>query len=347
LAADVPVDDARLGLVLTTWTGQIMWLSAAASRLLDITDTTGIGSLLSKMVHPEDEGHVADVVAKVQSVGDAVQRLDARTRAKRWVQLTVANRLEDLQLNVLVVTIRDIESERVGERETAQVQADRPRLSERLNHIQEEERGRLAREVHDHVGASLAIQRVHLERAIERVETWEQALPELRMAADISTQLVGAVRDIQVALRPESLDDHGLAGAVQSLQHVFRAAGLDVALEMPGIGRRRFGADVETTAFRIIQHALTNVLRHSGVHTATARLEILHTGRGDSLRITVGDAGTGFMVETVGSQSGMAAMYDRAALVGGTLIVDAALGRGARITAKLPITRDRMSTTTD
>jgi len=341
------VDDARLGLALTTWRGQILWLSAEAARLLDVTET-GIGSLLSNAVCPDDEGHVADVVAEVQSVPDAVQRLDVRTRAKRWVQLTIANRLEDPQLNGLVVTIRDIESERVDRRELAKAQADRRRLSERLNRIQEEERGRLAREVHDHIGASLAIQRVHLEHASERVEAnaTEHALREIHEAAQISAQLVGAVRDIQVALRPESLDDHGLAAAVQSLQQVFRGAGLEVTLQMHGIGARQFGADVETTGFRIIQHALTNVLRHSGVHTATARLEVIHTGEGDRLRITVEDAGKGFRLEAIGTHSGMAAMYDRVALVGGTLVIDAAPGRGTRITAELPILRDRTRTTT-
>ena len=226
-------------------------------------------------------------------------------------------------------------------------QADRRNLPGRLNRIQEQERGRLAADIHDHLGALLAVLRSHLERATERLggvsagtvaeSDWRDAVRELAEATHIAEHLVAAMREIQISLRPESLDEHGLAVAIQALQGMFRRTGLDIELALHGIEGQRFGADLETTAFRITQHALTNVLRHSGVERATVRLETMLPGREKVLRVTVEDAGKGFVPETVGAASGIAGMRDRAAVVNGTLTVDAAPGRGTRITADLPI----------
>ena len=211
--------------------------------------------------------------------------------------------------------------------------------SQRLNRVQEQERGRVAREVHDELGTLLALERVHIGRAMELLgaASLEPAIQELQGALQISARLTEAVRDIQVALRPESLDDLGLAAAAQSLCQLFGRAGLEIELETRRIEGRRFSTDVETTAFRILEHALTNVLRHSGVRKARATLEIVKARSGRRLRVTVEDEGKGFAAKTAANRSGIVAMHDRAAVAGGTLILDTAPRRGTRVIAELPI----------
>jgi two-component system, NarL family, sensor histidine kinase UhpB len=236
---------------------------------------------------------------------------------------------------------------RPDRRVSPRARTDRQNLPERLTRTQEQERGRLATDIHDHLGALLAVLHSHLERASERLgslpagavseDDRRKALHEMAEATRIAEQLVAAAHEIQISLRPESLDEHGLATAIQALQGMFGHAGLDTELALHEIEGRRFGADLETTAFRIVQHALTNVLRHSGVDRAAVRLEVVSLGKKQFLRVTVKDAGKGFAPNTVGATSGIAGMRDRAAVVNAALTVDSAPGRGTRISVDLPI----------
>jgi two-component system, NarL family, sensor histidine kinase UhpB len=240
---------------------------------------------------------------------------------------------------------------RLGRPPSSKAEADRHSLPERLNRIQEQERGRLATDLHDHLGALLAVLHSHLERATERLgavpggavaeNDRRDAVYELAEATQIAEHLVAAMREIQISLRPESLDEHGLATAIQALQGMFGRAGLDIELALHGIEGRRFGTDLETTAFRIAQHALTNVLRHSGVDRATVQVEIVSLGKKQFVRVSVEDAGKGFATTAVGAASGLTGMRDRASVVNGTLTVDSAPGRGTRIRADLPIGPDK------
>ena len=109
-----------------------------------------------------------------------------------------------------------------------------------------------------------------------------------------------------------------------------------------GLEKRRFAPEVETTAYRIVQEALTNVAKHSNSAEATVRLS---THR-QTLLIEVEDSGTGFDVESTlsaGKTSGLAGMRERAGLLDGTLTVDSRPGAGTRLTAELSF-EDRSTT---
>jgi two-component system sensor histidine kinase UhpB len=187
---------------------------------------------------------------------------------------------------------------------------------------QENERRRIARELHDEVGQALTAAMLRLDRAdaAEAKEGLREALEE--------------VRDIAGRLRPEALDDLGLRNALRGLvASVARDARLDVMPEIdPNLPR--LSAEQELVVYRVAQEALTNALRHA---EATALRFVLHAD-GDEVVLAVEDDGRGFEPHRVGGASGIRGMRERALLVRGRLEVHSTLdGGGTSVRLRMPV----------
>ena len=198
-------------------------------------------------------------------------------------------------------------------------------LSRRLVDIQEAERRALARELHDEMGQILASLRLRLEGGTA------QAAAEVQ---SILGELLERVRGLSMNLRPPTLDDLGLLPTL--LWHFERyrtETGVRVEFR-PRDPVGRFAPEVETAAFRIVQEALTNVARHARVTEVEVSLE----ARADGLELRVEDQGTGFEPATArpGASGGLAAMRERARLLGGRVQIESVPGRGTRLVAELP-----------
>jgi len=233
-------------------------------------------------------------------------------------------------------------------------------LAHRLVQAQEDERRRIARDLHDLVGQALAAVKLNLEavQQRERRHDGEHSPPrgageDGRGSLDESIALVdGAlrqVRDFALDLRPSALDDLGLVPALRScLQRTASAGGLGahfVADELPA----RLESDVETACFRVAQEALTNVVRHA--HALRVGIELRRVSsrsRGPELLLTVWDDGRGFdgsrrPGNADGGSLGLLGMSERAALVGGRLDVRTLRGMGTRVQATFPLREIRLS----
>lgn len=221
------------------------------------------------------------------------------------------------------------------QRARAEAEAARRRLqalSRKLVDIQEAERRALARELHDDFGQALT----GLKLSVELRERGPEpgATPLADPLAQIN-ELIGRVRGLSLNLRPAALDDLGLLPALLSFCKRYTAqTGVRVALHHSAV-ERRFARDLETTAFRIVQEALTNVARHAGVADVTVWL----WSNQDALGVQVADTGVGFAKRALaaGASSGLPGMRERVALLGGTLTIDSAPGRGTRLLAELPL----------
>jgi GAF domain-containing protein/CheY-like chemotaxis protein len=207
-------------------------------------------------------------------------------------------------------------------------------LSRRLVNVQEEERRRLARDLHDEIGQILTGLKFTLASSDRDPDAAVRA--DLSRATDLVSDLIGRIRDLSLDLRPSMLDDLGLVPAL--LFHVDRYTAqtkVRVRMEHSGIERQRFPREIETAAYRIVQEALTNVARHAGVEAAVVRVWT----SGAALGVQIVDEGCGF--DSVGAppahDGGLAGMRERAALLGGQLDVESAVGAGVRITATLPL----------
>jgi signal transduction histidine kinase len=212
------------------------------------------------------------------------------------------------------------------------VQADRLRSSLAAA---DAERRRWARELHDETLQSLGGLRVLISSALRR-DDLPVAQQAMRTAVAQIDQEIDNLRAIITELRPATLDELGLRSAVEGLldrhreQSGFQLDG-ELALPDPSAGEPRLAEDLETTVYRLVQEALTNVAKHA--HAKRVRVAI---GEADGLlRIEVRDDGTGFDPETASHGFGLAGMQERVILAGGTLSVDSD-ERGTVLIARLP-----------
>ena len=194
----------------------------------------------------------------------------------------------------------------------------------------EEERRRVARELHDQVGQSLTGVLLQIERAT-RVAS-DEPQEQLHEAREAARSALEEVRRIAQRLRPEVLDDLGLASALRALtQTIGRATGTHVtcriASDLPALA-----PDAELVVYRVAQESLTNVARHSGARTAEVCLDPSPAG----VRLTVRDDGKGVHVDDVRHAGGIRGMRERALLVDAELVVEAPAGGGTVVRLDVP-----------
>ena len=203
----------------------------------------------------------------------------------------------------------------------------------RVLHGQELERRRLARELHDETGQALTSILLGLKNVEEAKD--EEAM---RAAAANLRQLVVAtlqdVRRLAVELRPKALDDFGLVPALERLIETFRDhTGIEVQLEAT-LGEDRLPEEVETTLYRLIQEALTNVVKHAQARTVS----ILLVRRDASVSALIEDDGRGFDEARVRDDAlGLVGMRERVGLLGGRLTVEAPSGAGTTLAVEVPL----------
>jgi two-component system NarL family sensor kinase len=203
--------------------------------------------------------------------------------------------------------------------------------------VQEDERRRLARELHDGLGQTLTALTNQLERLQQKIDAGEAA--SLAGAVDTARSALNEARELSRLLRPPVLDDLGLSAALSWLTRTLeQRTGLRAVLTLEGL-HHRLDPDLETLVFRIIQEALTNVLRHAGVD----RAEVGVSRIGMALELRVSDDGKGFdpQVLLAGGEaatgSGLRGMRDRLELFGGRLEILSSPGRGTLLTAEVPL----------
>jgi signal transduction histidine kinase len=207
----------------------------------------------------------------------------------------------------------------------------------RLVHAAEEERRRLRRDLHDGLGPTLASQ-VLLAGTARRVLATDPATSNA-LLAEIETDLQRALADLRglvYNLRPPALDELGLVGAIRArIARLAASSALAFEVHLPCDGPCVLPAAVEVAALRIVDEALTNVLRHARARTCRVRLEV-----SEALEIEVVDDGVGLQVETPGERPagvGLSSIRDRAAELGGAAYVERVPAGGTRVIARLPL----------
>jgi two-component system, NarL family, sensor histidine kinase DevS len=198
---------------------------------------------------------------------------------------------------------------------------------------QELERNRLARELHDETGqalTSILLGLKGLEQAVEG-DDGRNAVASLR---ELVVSTLQDVRRLAVELRPSALDDFGLVPALERLAEVHREqSGVTVDVEAH-VGAERLPQEVETTLYRIVQEALTNVAKHADA----SRISIVVTRKANAVTVVVEDDGTGFdPSNTQADRLGLAGMRERIGLLGGRLAVESAPSSGTTIAAEVPL----------
>lgn len=278
-----------------------------------------------------DELSLIEAVA--ERTWDAIERARAEAalrKAHDELELRVTERTTEL-----AQAVQQLWTE-ASEREAAE--HARSELRRKLDTAQEDERRRVARNLHDQTGqllTELALAVRALASAGPLPAAAAERMTEIERVAD---ELGRQVHGLAVRLRPTALDDVGLAAALRQLISDWSArTRVPVDLEMVGLEPERLPPEVETVLYRIAQEALTNIAKHAGA----SHVSVVVVRQDEAARVVIEDDGRGFDPERAGlGRLGLVGMRERVALLGGELDVESATGSGTTIVAHLPLRRE-------
>jgi PAS domain S-box-containing protein len=335
-------DQARyLELLLATVTDAVV----ASDENFTLTDWNAAAESIFGRRADEVLGHPGALVFHPHLVGDAraeaIRRLVETGRFHGGLTYRRGDGRE-IQIESRAAALFDSDGKRLGyvsvnrdvtERRYAE-EAIRALLKEALN-AQEAERRRIARELHDETAQILSTLLVDLRAADESRSLDQVAGAAGKLRGLVSVALEGVQRMAR-GLRPSALDDLGLVEALERLGlETSRAAGFVVDVHATGPRLPRIPEAIETALYRVAQEAVTNASKHSSPKAVSI---LVHRSPGD-IRLLIEDDGKGFDTTETSSAArlGVAAMRERAQLVGGSLTIESSLGHGTTVCVSVPL----------
>ena len=271
-----------------------------------------------------------------------VQEVVARhrvTHVERILRCVASPVVLDGRVIAAVVVTTDV-TDRVSDRQRGETERDA--LRRKLLVVEDEERRRLARELHDEVGQHLTA----IGLGLQTLADVAPPNPEIdRRANDLRRLVATMARELHslaVRLRPKALNDFGLEAALLTYADEWSARSrIKVDLHAP-VHRERLPAAIESAVYRIVQEALTNVARHSRATCASVAIE----RRDGQVVVVIEDDGVGFEHDVRGAAPseggglGLVGMQERAALLRGSIEIESAPGRGTSLFVRIPIERE-------
>jgi len=290
------------------------------------------------LVHPDDHAAVRRAVRVLLSKGQPfgidhrIMSADGTARIVR-LQAELVDAREGQSWGV-VGTVQDITERKRTEEELFASREQLRELSAYLEAIREEERRRIALEIHDELGQLLTALKMDVALLKMRVVTDVEATRKIDDIRELVEKTIWMVRNVASHLRPAALN-FGIVSALEWLAEDFsRRNGMPCQLVVRG-GEPNLADAHATAVFRIVQESLTNVSRHAGA----SRVAVTLVSSNHALDLRVSDDGQGFDLESAqsGYSYGLLGMSERARLIGGTLQVDSSPGAGTMVSINLPL----------
>jgi len=278
---------------------------------------------------PHAESTMAEALRTGIGARDLEVEIERPDRSRITVLVNIVPlRNEDGELTGAMNCFQDI-TERKRAKEDLQHSLRQSRaLAGRLQTVREEERKRVAREIHDQLGQALTAIKIEVCSLIH--ERSQQSEPILRLI----DQTIESVRRISTELRPRVLDDLGLMATVEWAAEEFqRRTGTECRLVLP-LDDNAIDREPATALFRILQETLTNIARHANA----TRVDVRLAKEGGGLTLEVHDNGTGIREEQLAADGslGILGMRERALLLGGELAISGAPGEGTTVKVRIP-----------
>ena len=331
-------EDAIIGKTLDTTI--ISW-NHGAERIYGYTSTEAIGQPIGILLPPGSEDEVPAIMERIRR-GEKVEHYETKRQRKDGTIIDVSVAVSPIKTpdgDVIGASAvaRDITERKQAESARAQQAAHRLWL-ERMFETQEQERRRIARELHDEAGQLMASVLVGL-RALDDSHSIDEAKAQAQRLREVVVKAIDEVGRLARGLHSSVLDDYGLGVALERYAADYsrtRNIAVNLALDELDID---LPPAVQLAVFRIIQEALTNVARHAAASTISIRVARSATG----LETTVADNGGGFDADAARLHSevhlGLQSMRERAAILGGTVSVTSG-ATGTTISVHIPLESD-------
>jgi PAS domain S-box-containing protein len=320
--------------------GTVLFWSRGAEAMLGYTKSQAAGTISHDLLRTEFPQPIAEIRAELKRVGHwegdlLITAQDGRriVMASRWA-LQWAKR--DEAPRVLVIN-SDITERKRGEESLVQQREQLRALAERLQWVREEDRKRVARDLHDQIGQILTAIKMDMMWMTRHLPESEGAvLSRIKESIQLLNDGVKAVRAICSGLRPGILDDLGLAAAIEWQASEFTARnGILCQVSVPPVDLHLDG-DRATATFRIFQECLTNVIRHA--KAKSVRIDLCQEE--ENILLVVADDGIGFhesgFSNALGSL-GLLGMKERAQFCGGDVQISSIPGKGTTVTVRVPV----------
>ena len=328
-------ENARDAIYVHDLEGNYTRVNRATETLTGYKREEIVGHNFAEFVPVEQLRYVREsFCAKVAEQGETTYEIDVLAKDGRRVPVEV--RSQAMYENGVMVGVQSTARD-ITERKLAQ--EGLKMFSRQLIEAQEDERRRIARELHDQVGQILTAIKMNLHNVQQASQASEVC--HIKDNIEAVDQALRLVRDLSVELRPPVLDDFGLVTALHwFVDRYKKRTGLDVnvVINMPD-ENERFSRDLETACFRIAQEALTNIVRHAQANQALLRL----VRDANVLLLSVKDNGVGFDPESLRKRApraatlGLISMQERAHAAGGTIEINSAISQGTEVRLMLPL----------
>jgi PAS domain S-box-containing protein len=316
--------------------GAVLYCNGRLAELIHRRPGKVIGSVVQSLVAETERDRVEALLAEAHK-GVAKGEFNLRRRDGSLVPVNLSlNRFRGYKGHVLGMVITDLsEQKRRQSAEIKQAEAMHRLLLERAFSAQEEERRRIARELHDEAGQLLTSLLVGL-RTLEDSVKIPGVKAQGHRLRKIAAQAIEEIGRLARGLHPAVLDDHGLGVALSRyLAEFTQTHKIAVRLKLSGLDSSNLPLAIQIRLYRILQEALSNVARHSGAK----KVSIIFARSATALKVTVIDDGCGFNAAAVAASShrlGIQSMRERAAMLGGTVSFTSQ-GKGTRVLVQIPL----------
>jgi two-component system sensor histidine kinase NreB len=317
-----------LDMEITSW-------NKAAEGLYGYPAEDAIGKQLTTLTLPKDFQKLLEKIEKIKQ-SRTVELFESERVGKDKAHMileVVVSPVNDEDGNLIGISTiaRDLTARRVAEKATHDKE-----ILHRLIIAQEDERSRISRDLHDELGQQFIALRFALERARAACQD-EEICGYIKAVTDITDTIDKSLDFLAWELRPAFLEHAGLGTAIQNYARQWSDhSGVETEILTSGISNGRFAPNVEANLYRIVQEALNNTHKHA----RASRVEILLEKRAGDLVLMIVDNGRGFSMRSKKNRLkglGLNGMKERAALIGGTLELESAPGKGTTVHVRLPV----------
>jgi PAS domain S-box-containing protein len=316
--------------------GAVLYCNRRFAELIRRPPGKIVGTAVQSMVAETERGRFESLLAEAQKAVAKGEFNLRRTDGSVVPAYLSLNQFRGNKGQALGMVITDLsEQKRRQAAEIKQAEAAHRLLLERTLSAQEEERRRIARELHDEAGQLLTALLVGL-RTLADARKLADVKAQGQRLREITTQAIDEVGRLARGLHPTVLDDHGLGVALSRyVAEYTRTHNIAVNLKLNELVARDLPSAIQITLYRILQEALTNVARHSGAKAVSIRFARMAS----ALEVAVIDDGCGFDAEAVAVSSqrlGIQSMRERAAMLGGTVRFSSQ-GKGTKLLVQVPL----------